>query len=258
MFSDSTRSRFPQSHWVLLQRLAEIIDHLTSSNAASAAFPQAQNPQEFFNAYVDFSLSIYAAKLSQLYQAVAHAIEHEQYLVYAQCGRAILENIATLRYYSRHRDLATASETWKSGSLTDPILRKANETLDRFARGNRFSWDAFIEGRFDELTKIPHQEHQEQVNSLTCLQQWFKESPKLEHLYDIFCDLVHPNLGSNLLVLGVRNSKLLAGDTDAKSTAIFIVAPTLAGLLGAFNAAETATITLSSLRLLPTGDAQFR
>lgn len=251
MFSDATRSRFPQTHWVLLQRLADVIAYLTSTSAHPSAFPQTRNPKNFFNEYVDFSLAIYSTKLLQLYRATAHAIENEQYLVYAQCGRAILENIATLRYYSLHPDLTAASDAWKSRSLTDPILRKANETLDRLARGNRFAWEAFIEGRFDELTKTPHQEHLAQVNSATCLQKWFKDSPKLEPLYDLFCDLVHPNLGSNLLVLAVSESGLVAGGTESHSTAIFIVAPTLAGLLGAFKTANTAMATLSSLRLLP-------
>ena len=168
-FSDSTRSRFPQTHWILLQRLADVVNWLQKSLNGAANFPETKDPREFLNAYIDFGLAVYSAKLLQLYEAVAHAIENENYLVYAQCGRAILENIATLRYYSSHADFVNASDAWKSSNLTDPLLRKANETLDRFVRGNRFSWEAFTEGHMDKLTKSPHQEHLGQINSTTCL-----------------------------------------------------------------------------------------
>lgn len=256
IFSDAARSRFPHTHWILLQRLTGVVNWLQESLNDAAAFPETNDPRDFLNAYIDFGLAVYSTKLLQLYEAVAHAIEHEHYLVYAQCGRAILENIATLRYYSCHADLVDASDAWKSSNLTDSILRKANETLDRFVRGNRFSWEAFIEGRMDQLTKIPHQEHLTQINSTSCLQKWFKKSPKFESLYDLFCDLVHPNLGSNLLVLGTHGKGLVAGAVGVQSMAIFVVAPTLAGLLGASKEAELAFATMSSQKLLlPNGDS---
>ncbi len=224
---------------------------LRTLNAEPAPFPTTKDSIAFHNAYIDFGISTYAAKLLELFESIEISIEHEKYLVYAQSGRAILENIATLRYYSLHTDLSAASEAWKAKSLTDPVIRKANETLDRFLRGNHFSWDAFIEGRFTDLTKVPHQEHLAQINSATCLQKWFKESPQLESLYDLFCDLVHPNLGSNLLVLGVLGNELVPGAKGAKSTSLFVVAPTLAGILGAFKAAKVAIETLAAQRFFP-------
>ena len=38
-------------------------------------------------------------------------------------------------------------------------IRDALDDLDRFVRGTRFSWDAFLEHRFDELSNTPHQAH---------------------------------------------------------------------------------------------------
>lgn len=251
MLSDSTVARFPASHHVLLDRLESIIGQLRTINSDPAPFPTTRNPVEFYNSAIDFGISVYAAKLLQLFESIENSIENETYLVYANSGRAILENIATLRYYSEHIDIVAASEAWKSKSLTDPLLKKANETIDRFLRGNRFSWNAFIKGNFDELTKMPHQDHLLQVNSTTCLQKWFKESPKMEPLYDLFCDLVHPNLGSNLLTMGVRDSNLVAGAIGAQSTSMFIIAPTLAGVLGAFKTAKSGVQALAELRLYP-------
>ena len=251
MLSDSSIARFPATHHVLLHHLESVIKQLRTLNSDPAPFPATQNPVEFFNSAIDFGISVYAAKLLQLFESIEHSIENETYLIYAQSGRAILENVATLRYYSKHVDIVTASEAWKNKSLTDLLLRKANDTIDRFVRGNRFAWDAFIEGRFDELTKTPHQDHLAQVNSTTCLQKWFKESPKVEPLYDLFCDLVHPNLGSNLLTMGVRDNNLVAGAVGAQSTSMFIIAPTLAGVLGAFKTVKSGVQAMAALRLYP-------
>jgi hypothetical protein len=83
------------------------------------------------------------------------------------------------------------------------------------------------------------------------LEKWFKESPKLESLYDLFCDLVHPNLGSNLLMIGEQDDKLVAGAVGAESISIFIIAPTLAGVLGAFETFKYGVQSLAALRLNP-------
>jgi hypothetical protein len=251
MLSHPTFTRFPESHWTLFHQLDSAITQLRRFNANPAPFPTTQEPVEFFNAYIDFGISTYAAKLLQLFESVELSIETKKNLIYAQSGRAIIENVATLRYYSMHTEIVKASDAWKKRALTDPVLRKATETLDRFLRGSRFSWDAFTEGKFDELTKTPDQPHLAQVNSITCLQKWFKESPKLESLYDLFCDLVHPNIGSNLLVLGVREGKLVPGAQVAEDTATFIIAPSLAGLLGAFNTAKESIAGLAGLRFYP-------
>lgn len=251
MFTETTKARFPSTHWILLERLTHVIGVLRQSQGPEAPFPKTTDPLIHFNAYVDFSLSIYFAKLLQLFEAIEYAVENERYLIYAQSGRAILENVATLRYYSRHADFIAASQAWKSSTLTDAVLRQASTTLDRFARGNRFSWDAFIEGNMQALSKTPDQEHLAQINSSTCLAKWFTDSPKLAPLYDLLCDLVHPNLGSNLLVLGVHGDNLVAGSHSAKSTAMFIIAPTLAGILSTFKEFSSCVAALAALRFFP-------
>ncbi len=251
-FSESTFSRFPESHHVLLHGLIEVLLSLEEHAKFVAARPLTSFPVESFNGYIDFALAIYYSKLLQLFKSIAKSIEDEDYLIYAQTGRAILENTATIRYYTRHEDFAVASKAWKDSTMTDPILRKANETLDRFIRGNRFSWEAFMEGRLTDLSKIPHQDHLAQINSNTCLQKWFKEKANLESLYDLFCDLVHPNFGSNLLVLGTSDKGLVAGGNESNTICIFIIAPTLAGLLEAYQEFEKVTGELKMLKLSKT------
>ncbi|HXX76680.1 MAG TPA: hypothetical protein VEI50_16230 [Nitrospiraceae bacterium] len=41
------------------------------------------------------------------------------------------------------------------------------------------------------------------------------EKPGIALIYDFFCELVHPNLGSNFLMMGARDGSLhVAGSTD--------------------------------------------
>jgi hypothetical protein len=258
MFTEATRARFPETHWVLLDRLREVVVTLHDAMDEEVSFLQTTDPVLHFNAFIDFGVSIYVTKLLQLFEALAHAIESERYLVYAQSGRAILENIATLRYYSRHPDLVAARQAWASSTLNDKMLRQANLTLDRFLRGTRFSWDAFIEGRMKDISKVPDQPHLAQINSETCLAKWFKASPNLEPLYHLLCDLVHPNQGSNLLVMGVHQSKLVVQSVKTKSTAMFIVAPTLAGILSTFKEFDASISALASQQLLHGTDSRLQ
>ena len=133
--------------------------------------------------------------------------------------------------------------------MNDALMRKAALTIDKFIRGSRFSWDAFVQGRFDQLSKIPEQEHLVQVNVQTCLQKWYRDSPKLESLYDLMCDLVHPNIGSAFLVVRAQDGKLVAGGKRGGNQASFIVAPTLAGIIGAYKEIQSALIRLDETKL---------
>ena len=48
----------------------------------------------------------------------------------------------------------------------------------------------------------------------TAINNWGKESNGIQLAYAFFCELVHPNLGSNFLVMGVGNGNLnVSGDT---------------------------------------------
>jgi hypothetical protein len=235
---------------VLLRDLAKIVEALKANSGDSYAFSLTLDPVAHFNAYIDFAIAVYLDKFKQLYQCVATSIEQEWYLVYAQAGRSILENAATLRYYARHEDFAQLLHAWQTGTTNDALMRKAAHTIDKFIRGSRFSWDAFVGGRYDQLSKTPSQEHLAQVNVQTCLQKWYRDSPQLESLYDLMCDLVHPNIGSAFLVVRAQDGKLVAGGRGGNNQALFIIPPTLAGIIGAYKEIQKALIRLDDSKLM--------
>jgi hypothetical protein len=152
--------------------------------------------------------------------------------VFAAGGREIIENAATLRYYSLHADLVALRGAWGTARMNDEVLRLGTNTLDKLVRGNRFTWEAFVAHRFDDLAGSPDGHTPSQINVATCLDKWCKDTPALRSLYALFCDLVHPNLGSNFLALRVESGGLFAGGQRGKYSCDFIVIPTLAGILG--------------------------
>jgi hypothetical protein len=75
MFTDLTRQRFPETHWVLLRDLEKIVEALEANSADSYAFSLTLDPVAHFNAYIDFAIAVYLDKFKQLYQCVTTSIE---------------------------------------------------------------------------------------------------------------------------------------------------------------------------------------
>ena len=98
---------------------------------------------------------------------------------------------------------------------------------DQYLRGTRFDWDAFLFRNYSklkqdavrQLTKrkskgqqgrwqVSEEITRQQVNVITCIEKWAEETPEILIAYNLFCDLVHPNMGSNFLVASIGSGKL--------------------------------------------------
>src|SRR5207253_8744668 len=71
--------------------------------------------------------------------------------------------------------------------------------------------------RKTKLTDEPLLLNPSQVNVITALNQWAADKPGIILAYEFFCELVHPNLGSNLLVMGAKDGHLRVGGTTPRS-----------------------------------------
>ena len=74
-----------------------------------------------------------------------------------------------------------------------------------------------------------------------------KWSPKF--IYDLLCDLVHPNLGSTFLVTRSQDGEIFAGGKGGSNVSLFIVAPTLAGIIGAYKQIQDALVSLDGFKV---------
>jgi hypothetical protein len=193
---------------------------------------------ELARKYLRFLYAQYEIKYADLTGGLIESANNKNYLVFALCGRSLLEITAVLRYYN-NKLLAVLGETTADGELDHEQTKRLFHILDSHARGGKFNWHEFHFGersRFanhlveerkkrskshskSESASILDKTNPSQVNVLTAVDSWAKENAAAQLSYDFFCELVHPNLGSNFLVMGSRRDELVIGKSSSKNIA---------------------------------------
>jgi len=181
--------------------------------------PENEDPRKLHNCYIRSLIGCYISKFSELSELILDSIANQNYLAYALSGRSLIEITATLRYY-----IITQYKTlFSKGSFNAEDFKKLIDINDKHLRGGRFDWNSFLQRQFYKLKdeaikqlqcKKKNQKYiadnilQDQVNVLTCIEKWAYEVPEVLFVYNLFCDLVHPNIGSNFLVASLDSNKL--------------------------------------------------
>jgi len=215
-----------QEHLVLFEQGLESLRGM-AGGLTLAWNPEIAEPRRLHNHYIDLLAAVYTTKFLLYSENLIEGLNRGNYFAYALNGRAILENVATLRYYLRHK-YAPLLE----GSTVD--LQKVIATHDVHLRGSRFDWEAFATGRFQEMAeeslnnlkkkkdlekqmpKMRAKLRTQQINVITCIEKWGMETPAVMLCYDFFCELVHPNIGSSFLTSSIKDGSLVFGITDGE------------------------------------------
>lgn len=173
--------------------------------------PTLDDPRKLHNMYARNLITSYVSKFADLSNGVLLAIEQQNFLVYALCGRALLETTAILRYYL----VEEYKPLFDKGQLGREEMRRLIELDDRHLRGGKFDWESFLFQRYSKLradavarlqskgkkAKPPDPEAlPQQVRIGLCVERWGRDTPEVLVAYNLFCDLVHPNIGSTFLV----------------------------------------------------------
>lgn len=207
----------------LIQTLRQGNKHVVNmaKNLAFPWDPEQRDMRYLHNMYARNLVTCYVSKFSNLTEGLLNAVEQDNYLVYALCGRSLLETTAVLRYYITRKYKPLLDK----GSLTAVEIQELIDIDDRHLRGTRFNWEAYLFQNYARLksdvvahlrSKKKGKAHAEaakliiapQVNVLTCVEHWAHETPEVLIAYNLFCDLVHPNLGSTFLVASVSGGQL--------------------------------------------------
>lgn len=181
-------------------------------------------PRALHNMYARALGCTYARKFGEMCKAVSESLRSQQFLLYALAARSLIETTATLRYYIRHeyRPLLGRVE------MSQQEMKQLLDADDRHLRGGRFDWQAFISGRYGEMVEearrelvhkkgsknkkyLPPNLMNEQRNVYTCIEKWATEEPGALLTYNLFCELVPPNAGSNFLVASTEGGKMHFG-----------------------------------------------
>jgi hypothetical protein len=159
-----------------------------------------------------------AAKYFSLTISLIEAVNKFDFLTYALAARSIVELVATLRYLLVEKlDPITQHMT---GAITPEQVRQLLAEEDIYLRGTRFDWNEFLENDFlplkeryaewlEEKKKDKNAKKWkpgrtppiEQVSTATCLEKWARVEPGIGVLYDLLCDMVHPNIGSVMSIM---------------------------------------------------------
>ena len=177
-----------------------------------------QTPQKLLNQYLDAIFASLLLKNSMLNRSMVEAVNRYDFLAYAFAGRSLIEVTATLRYYIEKKIMPMIEDAREKKRVTSDQLRQLTQDLHRLLMGTRFDWSKFFLEGFNSLAveygdwlaqRAKNRGAKkwkanpldcEQTNVATCLEAWAREEPRVGVLYDLFCDMVHPNIGSTLCI----------------------------------------------------------
>lgn len=183
--------------------------------------PEQPSLKHLHNHYIDLLLAVYIAKHAAYNENLVSSLNRFDYLGYALNARSIIESTATLRYYLKEKYLPL----FQSGTVN---LQELLSVHNQHLRGSRFDWEKFISKQFKEMAEDVIQNiskkniktelkgsiiriQNAQVNVLTCIEKWAREAPFVMILYELLCEMIHPNLGSTFLVASIKDGNLHFG-----------------------------------------------
>jgi len=186
---------------------------------------------DFIKKILGFLYGMYIEKYLELLSELVTSINNERFLTFGLIGRTLLETTATLKHYNKKlQEIAGSAKDQENFSTAE--LNELVIILDKHSRGGRFDWFRFwtsnrkdmasnlvnelkLKSKKNETSDGVHtQTNPDSINVQTAINSWGKESNGVLLAYAFFCELVHPNLGSNFLVMGAGNGKLyVCGDT---------------------------------------------
>ena len=222
VFSQRARYRASDQVIAVFDALETILNQIEDSKSQHTATFDVQkvNQAEYIYRVLGFLYGIYLEKTSELIRSLIGAFNAEHYLVGALVGRTLFETVALLRYYNNELlDIAKRAESSEKFSLED--IKRIVEVLDQHSRGGYFDWQEFwsTDPRAYAATlvqrkksaRFPNQPNPSQVRIGEAIKAWGAEEPVVMLTYDFFSELVHPNLGSNFLVMGYAEAGLAVG-----------------------------------------------
>jgi hypothetical protein len=181
------------------------------TDAAFKASPKDPFEAIKINARQIFTLSW--AKSILFSRSIVDNVNNRNLLSAFQAIRGYVELVATLRY---------------TVNIMEPIIHKAADDrtisvedartiaghMDILLHGGRFNWKTYFEEGVSamidrkKLKRTKEEKAKFETKALrigTCINDWGLESPAAEFIYDYLCELVHPNKGSNMILLVQRD-----------------------------------------------------
>ena len=179
------------------------------------------------NHYIKVIYNTQLLKFASLGDLLIHAIKHNNYLSYGLAGRALIEHVAAWRYYlvEKYSKLIIAGKELSFEDMLELIRLD-----EQFLFGTKFDWPQWLNQDYAALENTYRQSLQDKknkktpeapskhkpVNVLTCVEKLATALPKFGVFYDMFCDLVHPNIGTNFILYSISREGSIAIDRSCE------------------------------------------
>jgi len=232
----------------LLDKFVRFASRLNEKSVRDVRWnPTAENLRDRFNNHIDSLLAAQVSKFALLAENLTWSVNRGDFLAYGLVGRALIEHAAVLRYYLADQIDPFLKGSIQRGYVTQEEIANLIDILDKHLRGGRFDWGAFLTGDVEALSNDDASSLLRQVNVKTCIDSWATETASVRILYNLFCDLVHPNVGSSLLVMKQWPDGIGFGAKGGRQFGVDIFDRTFAGLV---MVTDTVSRMLDSLPLL--------
>ncbi|ELR96430.1 hypothetical protein [Gloeocapsa sp. PCC 73106] len=221
----------------LFRKFETITSEFQRSCSSTVILVKPENdPHQLYDYYLDALLIVYFNKYAVLCQSLIQSLESENYLMYGLIGRAIIEHTAILRYYVTSKMLPLVEMALADGQVTETEVAEIIPWLEKHLTGQRFNWAEFLADYFDKVDDAAADASGDssQVNILTCLEKWVKNDSQIGGMYALFSDLVHPNLGSTLLISRLVDNQVGIGGDSGEAVGLEIVKRTFSQLVDIF------------------------
>lgn len=229
-FSETTRKTlivFPK----LLASLEDLLRNYHADNPAGLV-ERSSLPLENLNASGRLIATLYLTKTIYYSRAIIDCVNARNLLVAFQSMRALIEVVAAVRHTLENLE-PLIHECTARGVVTSEQARQMNFHCDLLLHGGQFDWGhyfekgawAVLEKKSKQRCKEERQEYAQQTRYLkveNCMKTWSKKQPLARFAYDFLCDLVHPNKGSNLVLLVERKSGALF-DVDGTNAVGYMI-----------------------------------
>jgi hypothetical protein len=220
-FSDATVKTlnvFPP----MLDNLERLLRSYHKDNSAGLV-DRSPLPLENLNASGRQIATMFLTKTIYYSRAIIDNVNSGNLLVAFQSMRALVEVVAAVRF-TLEKLAPLIQECSLRGVITAEQAHQLNYHCDLLLHGGRFDWEhyfengawAVLERKSKPRSKEERQKFEERARYLRierCIESWSKKQPLARFAYDYLSDLVHPNKGSNLVLL-VKREKNVLFDVD--------------------------------------------
>lgn len=202
----------------MLANLERLLRSYHKDNPAGLV-ERSSHPLENLNASGRQIATMFLTKTIYYSRAIIDNANAGNLLVAFQSMRALIEAVAAVRHTVEKLE-PLIHECSSRGIVTGEQAQQLNYHCDLLLHGGRFDWEhyfengawAVLERKGKQRPKEERQKYEESARHLKidkCLESWSKKQPLARFAYDYLCDLVHPNKGSNLVLLVQREQNVL-------------------------------------------------